>query len=358
MKIGLCQHLPFTCRHFFKKHSSCCRIFGLVGYLFFQGLVATAQESPAAQPYAQRLFLNPAFTGLLSDYSVTAGHRSQWTGANTTFSTQWLSGEYRFIESKNAVGATFLADKGPAGGYSRVHAGAVYAYHTKLRRNLDVSAGLQAAYGSQRPGSSDLIFEDQIGGNGSILQPSAENLGQERSSYLTVATGLLLFTNQFWLGVAGYHLNSPTIGEASENTVAPVFQVHSGYRFYIKSYFTQNAFKEISFSPTLSYTQQRAFNRIDAVLYSVLTPVTVGFGYTLLPGEKKTSAASTITAIAGVTHKGFKVGYSYRHPLAGGLVSLGPAHEISISFEKVDYLKIFKRSGSDKNYNRIACPAF
>ncbi|ALI99015.1 hypothetical protein DC20_08555 [Rufibacter tibetensis] len=309
-------------------------------------------------PYAHRLFLNPAYTGLLSDYSVTAGHRSQWTGVNGGYSTQWASGEYRFEENKNAVGATFMNDKAPAGGYQKIQAGLLYAYHNKLRQNLDLSAGMQVGYGSQSPSSNGLVFEDQLNPDGTITQPTAETFGLDRTSYLTVSGGMLLFTRQFWVGLSGLHVNNPRVGEMSASTAAPVFQVQTGYRFYVKSNFDRDHFEEISFIPTLSYTQQRTFNRLDASIYANITPVTLGLGVTMLPGLKNTSLASTIQGIAGVTLKGFKIGYGYRHSLASSPVAIGPSHELVLSFEKVDYLKIFKRLGSDKKYNRIACPAF
>jgi type IX secretion system PorP/SprF family membrane protein len=347
----------YMCR--LKYFGGCLRMLFFCGFLFLLSpTVAVGQEFSPTLPFAHRLFLNPAFTGLLSDYSFTLGHRSQWTGINQGYGTQWGSGEYRFKENKNAVGATFLADKAQGGGYQTVQAGATYAYHTRLTNNLNLSAGLQIGYGARQPGSSSLIFEDQLGANGQVQQPTAENISFERASYLTVGSGFLLFTDQFWLSVAGHQLNNPTLGQASSNTLPPVLQVNTGYKFYVKNYFVQNSFRELSFLPVFSYTQQRAFKRVDAAFYAIMTPFTVGATYTVLPASKNLASASTISALAGVTHKGFKIGYGYRQSFTGTPVSLGPTHEITLSFEKVDYLKIFKRSGTDKNYNRIACPAF
>ncbi|MFC6996545.1 PorP/SprF family type IX secretion system membrane protein [Rufibacter roseus] len=350
--------MQFTCRPYFFNKWATPLLFLPASALFLFSKPATAQSNPPVQQYAHRLFLNPAFTGLLSDYSVTAGHRSQWTGIEDGFSTQWLSGEYRFQKNKNAVGATILNDRSIGVGYSRIQVGATYAYHTKLRQNLDLSAGVQVGYGFLRPGYGSLMFEDQLGGNGQVQQPTAEPLTQERSSYLTLATGFLLFTDQFWAGASVQQLNNPSVGESSGNTVSPLLQVHTGYRFYARNYFDQNSFKEISFTPTVSYMQQSGYKRVDGAMYMVVTPFTIGLSHSYLPTFKNNAPASTISGIAGVTHKGLKLGYGYRHSLSGNAISIGPTHEISLSFEKVDYLQIFKRLGADKNYNRIACPAF
>ncbi|WP_192822585.1 PorP/SprF family type IX secretion system membrane protein [Rufibacter sp. LB8] len=334
------------------------REFFLLGTFLLLSQMATAQDLSPTLPFAHRLFLNPAFTGLLSDYSVTLGHRSQWRGINQGYGTQWGSGEYRFKDSKNAAGATFLNDKAMGGGLQTVQAGATYAHHTRLRDNLNLSAGLTLGVGSQSPGSASLIFEDQLGPTGQVQQPTAETAIFERATYLTVGTGLLLFTDQFWVSLAGHGLNQPTLGTASDNSLPATFQMNTGYKFYVKNYFAQNSFQELSFLPVFSYTQQRAFKRLDAAFYAIMTPFTAGVYYTVLPGANNLASTSTISALAGVMHKGFKLGYGYRQSLAGSPVSLGPTHEITVSFEKVDYLKIFKKSGSDKNYNRIACPAF
>lgn len=355
---SLFKYLQFTCRPLLYQTFTLHGRALLILALFFMPALAVAQENVPVQQYAHRLFLNPAFTGLLSDYSVTAGHRSQWTGIEEGYNTQWLSGEYRFKQNKNAVGATVLHDRSNGVGYSRLQVGGLYAYHTKLRENLDVSAGMQAGYGTLRPNFGSLVFEDQLGGNGQVQQPTAEPVAFEKSTYLTLSAGFLLFTDQFWAGVSAQHANNPAIGEYSENHLAPLLQLNTGYRFYVKNYFVQNTFRELSFIPTLSYMQQNAFKRFDGALYMVFTPVTIGLGYSHLPSSKNTSQASTINGIVGVSHKGFKIGYGYRQSLSASPVSLGPTHEVSVSFEKVDYLKIFKRLGSDKNYNRIACPAF
>jgi len=326
--------------------------------LYLLPLICSAQEMPPVQNYAHRLFLNPAFTGLLSDYSVTAGYRSQWTGLEGGYSTQWLSGEYRFSQNKNAVGATFMNDRSAGGGYSRLEAGALYAYHTKLRQKLDFSAGMQVGYGSLRPGFQDLVFEDQLGSNGTPQAPTAESFAYEQASYLTLTGGLLLFTNQFWLGLSAQRFNSPRVGTFPENSISPLWQVHTGYRFYLKNYFVQNTFHEVSVIPTVAYAQQSGFKRLDGSFYFVYTPITIGLTYSHLPNQNNIPSAHTMGALAGVTHRGFKLGYGYRQNLSGAPVSLGPTHEISISFEKLDNLRIYKRLGSDKNYNRIACPAF
>ncbi|KAA3440427.1 PorP/SprF family type IX secretion system membrane protein [Rufibacter hautae] len=358
MNIRLHGFLQFVCRGCNRWQGGLARLWLLLFSLLFVSTITLAQESTSTLPYAHRLFLNPAFTGLLSDYSITAGHRSQWTGVNGGYNTQWASGEYRFTQSKNGVGATVMADKAPAGGYQKIQAGLLYAYHAKLKEKLDLSAGMQVGYGSQKPSAGGLIFEDQLNSNGTVTNPTSEIFGLDRTSYLTLSGGLLLFTPQFWLGVSGHHLNNPKVGEMSASTAAPVLQFQTGYKFYVKSYFNRDRFEEISFIPTVSYTHQRSFNRLDATIYANITPVTLGLGATLLPGAKNTSIASTIQGIVGVTHKGFKIGYGYRHPLAASPVAIGPTHELVLSFEKVDYLKIFKRSGSDKKYNRISCPAF
>ena len=65
-----------------------------------------------------------------------------------------------------------------------------------------------------------------------------------------------------------------------------------------------------------------------------------------------------VVVIAGITFDQLMLGYSYDVPLSGFGARAGGGHEISLSFEKVDYNKIFKKRVSGKNYKRIACPSF
>ncbi len=317
-----------------------------------------AQENPPLQTYAHRLFLNPAFTGLLSDYSVTTGYRSQWAGVEGGYNTQWLSGELRFKKSRNAVGITVLHDQSAGDGYQRLQAGASYAYHTKLTKNLDLSAGGQLGFGSASGRTRNLIFEDQLGPGGNPERPTAEVFPDNRSSYFTLAGGFLLFTNQFWAGISSGPVNRPRLGNYPDNSISPLWQVHTGYRFYIRNYFLQNTFQETSVIPTASYTRQGGFSKWEGGLHLVYTPFTIGLVYSHLPASKNITSAHTISGLAGVTYKGFKLGYGYRQHVVGNPVFAGATHELSVSFEKLNYLGIYKQQGSDKNYNRIACPAF
>jgi hypothetical protein len=108
----------------------------------------------------------------------------------------------------------------------------------------------------------------------------------------------------------------------------------------------------------MTYTQQGNFKKSDLGLYITYTPFTLGGLYRGIPVLSNYGYDHAFVVIAGVVLDPVKIGYSYDVPLSAFGTRTGGGHEISLSFEKVDYNKIFKKRVSGKNYKRLACPSF
>ncbi len=346
------------------RYDAVLKSFAVLSGLFFLLLLLSgraavlAQDIHLSQQYAGRLFLNPAFAGAQGDMRAVLSYRNQWPSLGTGFVTNQLSADYRLRDQGSALGLVVATDQAGSAGFTRLQLGGIYAYHLRLSEDLTFSGGLQGSYGSQRIDYASLIFGDQLSEEGQVQNPSAEVNLYTPVSYLSVAAGGLLYTDSFWFGAAAYHLNRPDIGFATLSELPLKLVANTGYRFTLYRYFEEDRVHEFSFTPTLTYTQQGEFRKTDFALYTTYSPMTLGLLYRGIPLGPSLGMDQSLAAVVGVAIKSFRVGYSYDVTVAGFGAQAGGAHELSLTFEKVDYDKIFRKQPSRKNYKQIACPAF
>jgi type IX secretion system PorP/SprF family membrane protein len=146
------------------------------GLLMGLAPAAQAQDVYFSQPFATRLHSNPAFAGLLDDYSFTFGYRNQYPSLTGTYKTNYGAADVRLDTpgQHHALGLLLNHDRTGALSYTRFEVGAIYAYHTRLTKQLALSGGLRASYGRQQVPLSNFLFGDQISEDGTVLGPSTE----------------------------------------------------------------------------------------------------------------------------------------------------------------------------------------
>lgn len=318
----------------------------------------TAQDLYFAQPFASRLHTNPAFTGLLDDYGVTFNYRNQFPTLIGSFQASQLAADYRLQNQRSAVGLLLNYDRTGTIGYTRFEVGGVYAYHTRLTEGLSLSGGLNVSYGNQRISYGNLVFGDQLSDDGLVLNQSSEAFDYQPVSYFTVGTGLLLYSDQFWLGVAGHHLNQPDLGFATQ-TILPIrLNINAGYKYYFLKSTVKQEYREISLSPVVNYATQGGSQRAEVGLYGTVTPITLGVVYRGLPLPGANHPQQVLTTVAGLSFGAFRLGYSYDASLSQFSSDFGGAHEISLAVRNFDKLEAAWRRLKRRNYPVIPCPAF
>jgi type IX secretion system PorP/SprF family membrane protein len=328
-----------------------CLLFGLVP-------VGAAQDQQFSQQYATRLHLNPAYAGLHADYSGTLSYRHQWPAGGQAFITNQFAGYYRLANQKTSAGLLLVTDKAGSNGLVNFQLGGLYAYQSNINEQLAFSAGMSLTYHSRRVDFGAHTFGDQLNEDGSTNPVSQELNVYDPVNFLSIGTGATLYNYNFWLSLAASHLNHPQIGFAAPATLPARIQLNGGYAFRLQQYAYRNKPYEWSVTPSATYTQQGKFKKTDIGLYTTYTPVTLGILYRGLPVLSNYGYDQALVLITGIIFDPVKLGYSYDVPLSPFGSRSGGAHEISLSFEKIDYNKIFKKRVSGKNYKRIACPSF
>jgi type IX secretion system PorP/SprF family membrane protein len=335
-----------------------------VGLLALAHPAARAQDVYFSQPLANRQALNPAFAGLLDDYSATLSFRNQYPQLAGAFLTTQLAGELRLPTPglHHAVGLRLNQDRAGEAGYTRFEAAAQYAYHTRLTKVLALSGGASVSYGRQRVGYDNFVFGDQLGADGSALGPSAESLaGLPPRNYLSLGLGAVLYAEEAWLSLSGQNLNQPDLGFATQATLPMRLNVSAGYKLFLQRPTIgrgTNDAHEVSFSPVASYTRQGGSQRSEAGLYFIAQPITLGATYRNLNFDKKTGTQHVLATVVGVEFGSLRLGYSYDAGLSQLAKDLGGAHEISLSLRAFDKQENAYRRLRRKNYPLTPCPAF
>ena len=328
------------------------------------GPAAWAQDVYFSQPLANRQALNPAFAGLLDDYSGTLSFRNQHPTLAGTFQTTQLAGDWRLPTPglHHALGLLVNQDRTGEVGYTRFEVAGQYAYHTRLTRELALSGGASVGYGRQRVGYDNFVFGDQLAADGSVSGPSAEILSAyPPSNYLTLGVGAVLYAEQAWLSVSGQHLNRPSLGFATQSELPLRLNVSGGYKFFVQHPTVgrgTNDVSEISFSPMASYTRQGGSQRTEAGLYFNAQPLTFGATYRNLIFANKEGTQHVLAAIIGLQYGDFRLGYSYDIGLSQLAQDLGGAHEITFTIRAFDKAESAYRRLRRRNYPLAPCPFF
>ncbi len=336
----------------------------LAGLALALAPVARAQDVYFSQPFATRLHTNPAFAGLLDDYSVTFSFRNQYPLLPGTFKTLQLAADLRSDERSapgqhHGFGLLINYDRSGVGGYARLEAGGLYSYHTRLTRRLALAGGGRASYGRQSVGYGSLTFGDQLAPDGSALGATAEALGTGAANYLTLGTGAVLYTENFWLSLAGQHLNRPNLGFGVLKTSLPVLlNISTGYKLFIVKQGPGIEVNEVSVTPVAGFSQQGGSQRWEAGAYATAAPLTLGAVYRNIAAGGSVERQQALAVVAGLQTGSLRLGYSYDVGLSALSTELGGAHEITLGLRAFNKLESAFRRLKRRNYPVAPCPAF
>ncbi|MBF9235896.1 PorP/SprF family type IX secretion system membrane protein [Hymenobacter sp. BT683] len=321
---------------------------------------ARGQDVFFSQPFATRLHTNPAFTGLVDDYSVTLSYRNQFPRLAGAFVSTQAAADLRLDRpgQHHALGLLLNQDRSGAVGYTRLEVGALYAYHTRLNEKLALSGGLRASYGRQRVGYDNFVFGDQILEDGTVVGPSAELLDFQPVNYLSLGTGAVLYTEQGWLSLAGQHLNQPSLGFQRQSQLPLQLSLSGGYKFFIVKPATGVATQEVSFTPVGAYSRQGGSQRTETGMYFTASPVTLGAVYRNIFSPSDVGSQHILAAVAGIRAGGLRLGYSYDVGVSRLSADLGGAHEITLALYAFDRLENAYRRLKRRVYPVAPCPAF
>lgn len=120
-----------------------------------------AQENVLSQFFANRIYLNPAFTGIEKGLQVTASIRQQWYQADRGYRFAAIAAEWQEPTWRSGFGLTVQGSFEGISPLSTAGASLSYAYVVPSK-NGNVHLGVQYSYTQKRIDWSRLTFSDQL----------------------------------------------------------------------------------------------------------------------------------------------------------------------------------------------------
>jgi type IX secretion system PorP/SprF family membrane protein len=220
--------------------------------------------------------------------------------------------------------------------------GGIYSYNLKINRKTSLMVGARAAYYQKFLDWNKLTFGDMIDPRrGFIYQTNDIPRGGKRG-FFDVSGGAVLFTKQFYAGVAAHHANQPDESMILGESKLPVrVTAHMGGTIPIgrRGRYSDGT----SIKPAVIYQYQNGFQELNIGAYLNYSSLNIGVWY---------RNKDAFVFILGAKTEKFNIGYSYDltvSKLGNGLT--GGSHEISMQIN----LKCKKKA---KNFRKISCPSF
>ncbi len=312
-----------------------------------------AQDPQFTQFYANPIYMNPAYTGVTYEHRLIGNYRNQWLGIAKAYQTYSVSYDYNLADLNSGIGFQLWRDVAGSSNLTTTNIGGSYSYHLKLTKFQELRGGIQFNYVTKTIDQSKLVFNDQLMPGGSSVSNDLINI-TPRVGYADINSGVLLNSTEYWIGIAGHHLNSPNTSIMDGTAKLPVrISLHGGYRFVQE----KKGGKLLKYvAPALNYRHQQKYDQLDIGVYYVHFPLNLGIWYRGLPLKRYQPGyrnSDAITFLVGADLKSYdmRFAYSYDLPLNRLIGSSTGSHEISIIYEIASRKKKTRKV-------LISCPKF
>jgi type IX secretion system PorP/SprF family membrane protein len=293
-----------------------------------------AQDPSFSQPYANPLYINPAFAGTGTSQRIGINFRDEWPNIPGTFVTYNASYDRNIIDSSTGIGVLINEDRAGQATLITNNASLILSrqFHVKT---FTLSVGIQGTYYEKSVDWSKLTFGDQIDATRGFIYNSNELSTNNRVVVADFSAGILGYTKRYFIGFSMDHLTQPDESFVTGSSPLPIkYAFNAGGMIEIGSFVV---------SPTILYQKQQDFNQFVFECYLIKGHFTMGVGCRL---------GDALIGVIGYQNKFMRIGYSYDYTISALTIQTGGSHEASFAF-LLPY-----HSGRLKKVNGINCPAF
>lgn len=285
------------------------------------GVSAHAQQDPQFTQYMfNSLYVTPAFAGVEGVTQLTAMHRSQWLGYQSSFNdggaptTQLISFTSPIYKLKSGFGVYAVNDK--LGPQNNIEAQAMYAYHLGLR-DSKLSFGVKVGFYSQA------INYDQY----RAIHPDDPLLsgrqGKESQIRPDVGFGLFYRAEKFYLGAGMNHLTRAEF-DFGINQARNALENHLN--------FTGGYFYEVNFDLTLMptvlvKTDFKEYSFDLGVIATVKDKMWAGLSF------RQSEAANALLGYSFLKDQSLRLGYAIDIVVKDQEAKENFSHELLLSYQ-------------------------
>ena len=329
------------------KFTTCLLLFAMTATLFV-GLTtheAQAQDPEFSQFYSNPLLLNPAFAGTARGPRVVMSHRNQWPSMSGAFVTQAVGYDQHFNSISGGLGLVVMNDQAGQNTLTTTRITGMYSYQQAITRKLSLRMALEASYFQKALDWSNLTFGDMIDPRRGFIYETADTPRGENVKKVDFGAGLLAFTEKFYAGVAGHHLNEPNERLVVGTSRLPMkITGHAGAKLPL-----QRSVKGVEawISPNVLYRRQGEFQQLNMGVYVSKGPLVAGVWHR---GFFSADTRDALIVLLGVETSLMRFGYSYDITISDLTPATGGAHELSLSMRF--------SSPQRSKFRTISCPTF
>lgn len=288
-----------------------------------------SQDPHFSQFYSNPLYLNPAMAGANVCPRLNLNYRNQWPSIPTNFVTYSVSYDQHVNMLHGGLGLLFVGDNAGSGTLKTNNIGGMYSYKLTINRSMNIAAGISVSYVQKNLDWTNLTFPDQIDPRYGFVYNTNETPPSELSkSFVDFASGIIGYTEKFYLGFSANHLTRPNEGLNSYTRMPIRYSVHAGGKLSLESWGShKKGIKQTSLSPNIIFMQQGTFQQLNYGMYLNKYPFVGGLWF-----RQSFTNPDALIFLLGVQQQQFKVGYSYDLTVSKLTNATGGAHEISFTY--------------------------
>ncbi len=303
-----------------------------------------AQDPIFTQFYSNPVYLNPAFTGSNKCPRIVSNYRNQWPSFSGDFITTSITYDQYVDAFKGGLGIILLSDQ-IAKTLQSNEASFVYSYHQHVSRKFTLNFGLQGTYIQKSVNRSNLTFGDMIHPRRGFVFSTNDVITAAPVNMFDFSSGLLGYTDNFYIGIAAHHLTEPQVsfisGSGSSSILNTRYTAHMGTEITLgsKSIYTE---ENESLSPSILFVKQGDYQQLNVGLYYSKGNYVIGAWY---------REGDSFIVTLGMETNVFRIGYSYDLTTSQLGTYSGGSHELSVA------LKIYC-APKKKTFRTMSCPSF
>jgi type IX secretion system PorP/SprF family membrane protein len=289
--------------------------------IIVSGVSVHAQQDPQFTQYMfNHLYVTPAYAGVEGVTQLTAIHRSQWAGYQSSFNdggaptTQMVSFTAPIYKLRSGFGATVVNDK--LGPQNNLEAHAIYAYHLGLK-DAKLSFGIKVGVYSQ---AIDFEKYRAIHMDDPLLEL---NKGKESQLRPDVGFGLFYRAEKYYLGAGINHLTRAEF-DFNVNSARNALENHLNF---VGGYYYEVNF-DLTLNPTiLVKTDFKEYSFDLGLIATLKDKMWAGLSF------RQSEAANVLLGYSFLKDKALRLGYAIDVVVKDQEAKENFSHEVLLSYQ-------------------------